>query len=58
MKQRKDLKVKAVIDFIGAAMTLIGLGGLGGATEGEGSFLIALAVFVTGFAIVLWGYQR
>ncbi len=58
MKKRKDLKVKMVIDCIGATLTFVGLGGLGGATEGHGSFLIATLTFAIGFGIVLWGYQR
>lgn len=55
---RRDLKVKKWIEMVGSAMTLIGLGGLGGASEGHGSFIIAVTVFAVGFGIVLWGYQR
>ena len=58
MKQRKDLKVKFVIDSIGVVLTFLGLGGLGGASEGHGSFIVAVTVFAIGFGIVLWGYQR
>lgn len=58
MKRRRDLKIKSVIDHAGALLALIGLGGIGGASEGHGSLLVALAIFIVGFSIVLWGYQR
>lgn len=55
---RKDLKVKKWIDALGSAMALIGLGGLGGASEGEGFPIVAVIVFSIGFGICLWGYRR
>ena len=55
---RRDLKVKKWIDAVGAILTLIGLGGLGGAAEGEGLPVVATLTFAIGFAIVLWGYRR
>ena len=55
---RRDLKIKKWIEMLGSAMTLIGLGGLGGAAEGQGMPIVAALVFSIGFAIVLWGYRR
>lgn len=55
---RKDLRVKRVIDAVGAMMALVGLGGIAGASEGQGNIVVAVTVFVVGFSIVLWGYQR
>lgn len=55
---RKDLRVKRWIEMLGAVLTLIGLGGLGGATEGEGLPIVATLTFAIGFAIVLWGYEK
>ena len=55
---RRDLKVKKWVEALGSVMTLIGLGGLGGAAEGQGMPIVAVLTFSIGFAIVLWGYQR
>ena len=55
---RRDIRVKRWIESLGSAMTLLGLGGLGGAADGHGSMIIATAFFVIGFSIVLWGYQK
>ena len=55
---RNDLKVKKWIDAVGAVMALVGMGGMAGAAEGQGNILVAIAVFVIGFSIVLWGYQK
>lgn len=55
---RRDLKVKKWVEALGSVMTLIGLGGLGGAAEGQGMPVVATLTFAIGFAIVLWGYQR
>ena len=55
---RKDLRVKRWLENIGAVMTLVGLGGLGGASEGQGMPIVATLTFAVGFAIVLWGYKR
>ena len=55
---RKDLKAKKWIDVAGAVMAFIGLGGLAGATEGQGSAIVAIVVFSVGFGICLWGYRR
>ena len=57
-KRRTDLKIKKWIDALGATMALLGMGGMAGAAEGEGDLVIAIGVFVIGFAIVLWGYQK
>ena len=55
---RRDLRVKKWIDAIGATTALLGLAGMGGAAEGQGNIVVAVAVFVVGFSIVLWGYKR
>lgn len=55
---RRDIKFKNVVNAIGTIAFLIGLAGLGGACEGEGSFLIASIVFGIGFGLSLWGYTR
>lgn len=46
--QRLDVKLRILIDTIGATLTLLGLGGLAGASEGQGSFIISLLVFLAG----------
>lgn len=55
---RRDLKAKKWIDAFGSMASLIGLGGIAGAAEGQGNLIVAITVFCIGFAIVLWGYQR
>ena len=55
---RKDLKVKKWIDAAGAVLAYVGLSGIAGAAEGEGNLVVAIAVFIVGFSICLWGYQR
>lgn len=55
---RKDLKIKKVIDLIGAALAIVGFAGIAGATEGEGNPIIAIVVFAIGFGICLWGHER
>ena len=57
-KQRTDLKVRLVLDVIGATFTWLGIAGIAGATEGQGSFAIAVVVFLIGMAEVAWSYQR
>ena len=39
-------------------MALLGLAGLAGASEGQGSVIVALTVFGIGMLEVLWSYQR
>ena len=55
---RRDLKIKKLIDALGCAMALLGLGGIGGACEGEGFPIVAVLVFSIGFGICLWGIRR
>jgi len=55
---RKDLKIKKIIDGIGAVMAIVGFAGLAGATEGEGNPIVAILVFSIGFGICLWGHER
>ena len=55
---RRDLKIKKVVESVASIMALIGLGGIAGAAEGQGNMIIAIGVFVIGFSVVLWGYQR
>lgn len=57
-KQRTDLKVRLVLDVIGATLTWLGIAGIAGASEGEGSMTVALVVFIIGLAEVAWSYQR
>ena len=57
-KKRLDLKVRMVLDTVGATMALLGLAGMAGAAEGQGNIVIAIAVFLAGFAEVIWSYQR
>lgn len=57
-KKRLDLKVRMVLDTLGATMALLGLAGMAGAAEGQGNIVIAIAVFLAGFAEVIWSYQR
>ena len=56
--QRRDLMFRMVLDCLGATMALLGLAGIAGATEGQGSWFVALAVFGIGMIEVLWSYQR
>lgn len=39
--------------FMGAICFLLGIGGLGGACEGQGSFLVSAIVFVIGLTLSL-----
>ena len=55
---RRDLRVKKWIENLGSVMALLGLGFIGGAAEGRGNLVVAIAIFVVGFSIVLWGYER
>lgn len=55
---RRDLKIKKWIDALGCVMALVGLGGIGGACEGEGFPIVAVLVFSIGFGICLWGIHR
>jgi hypothetical protein len=57
-KKRLDLKVRMLLDTLGATMALVGLGGMAGASEGQGNMVLAIAVFLLGFAEVIWSYQR
>lgn len=47
-----------LMNAMGAVMFLVGLGGLAGACEGEGSFLIAAVVFAIGLGISWLGFVR
>ena len=55
---RRDLRVKKWIENIGSMVALIGLGCMGGASEGQGNLIVAITIFIIGFSIVLWSYQR
>lgn len=57
-RKRTDLKIRLLLDSIGAICTLIGIGGLAGAAEGRGGFLAALTVFAIGATEVLWSNFR
>ena len=57
-EKRRDLKIRMVLDTLGATMALLGLAGMAGAAEGQGNIVIAIAVFLAGFAEVIWSYQR
>ena len=56
--QRRDLRIRMIMDCIGSTMALLGLAGLAGASEGQGSVIVALIVFGAGMTEVLWSYQR
>lgn len=56
--KRRDLKVRMVLDILGATFTWLGIGGLAGASEGEGKLIVALIVFLIGATEVVWSYQR
>ena len=61
MKQRQkraDLKVRIALDIFGATCSLVGLGGLAGATEGEGKVVVALIIFLVGMVEVAWSYSH
>lgn len=49
---------KGVLSSTGAMAFIVGLAGLGGACEGQGSFLIAAIVFSVGIGLSLMGYQK
>lgn len=51
-------KVKGVISCTGATLFLIGMGGLAGACDGEGSFLISAIVFAAGIGLCMAGYMK
>lgn len=55
---RRDIRIKRWIETAGSVLALVGLGGLGGACEGEGLPIVAVLTFSIGFAICLWGYRR
>jgi uncharacterized membrane protein YtjA (UPF0391 family) len=55
---RRDIRIKKWIDAFGGVTALLGLSGIAGAAEGEGNIVVAITVFIIGFSIVLWGYQR
>ena len=55
---RRDLRLKKWIENFGSIVALIGLGSMGGAAEGQGNLIVAIAVFIIGFSIVMWGYQK
>lgn len=57
-KERIDLKVRMVLDSLGAMFSLLGIAGIAGAAEGEGSLTVALVVFIIGLAEVVWSYER
>lgn len=56
--QRRDLRIRMILDCIGSTMALLGLAGLAGASEGQGNVIVALIVFGAGMTEVLWSYQR
>jgi len=56
--KRRDLKVRMVLDILGATFTWLGIGGLAGAAEGEGKAIVAMIVFLIGVTEVVWSYQR
>ena len=56
--KRKDIRFKNWVYVIGAIMTLLGLGGLGGMAEGEGSAIVAILTFSIGMGCVFWSYER
>ena len=39
------------LEGIGALMFILGLGGMGSACEGQGSFMVAAVVFAIGFGL-------
>lgn len=57
MRERRDLRIKKIIDVIGAILFVLGLAGLGGAAEGQGNIIVASIVFALGFGLTIWGYQ-
>ena len=57
-KQRKDIRFKNLVYTIGAIMTFVGLGGLGGMAEGEGRAIVAILFFSIGLASVIWSYEK
>ena len=56
--KRRDIRFKNWVYVIGSIMTLLGLGGLGGMAEGEGSAIVAILFFSVGLASVIWSYER
>ena len=48
MKREKRLQLE---EGIGALMFILGLGGMGSACEGQGSFMVAAVVFAIGFGL-------
>lgn len=46
--------INKVYMYLGALMFVLGLGGMGSACEGQGSFLISAIVFAAGLALSLF----
>ena len=47
-----------IMELIGGWLFVLGLGGMGSACEGQGSFMISAIVFSIGFGICLFDYMR
>lgn len=45
-------------EILGGILFVIGLGGMGSACEGQGSFMIAAIVFSIGFGLCLANYMK
>lgn len=52
------IRVKNYISIIGGLAFVLGLAGLAGAAEGEGSFMVAAVVFSIGFGMCLLGFKK
>lgn len=50
--------IDKVLFYAGAIMFLMGIGGLGGACEGQGSYLISSVVFIIGFSCSLYEFVK
>lgn len=50
--------MRLIKDIIECTAFLTGIGGLAGACEGQGSFLISLIVFAVGFGMCLYDMKR
>lgn len=50
--------IDKIMFYVGAILFLVGIGGMAGACEGEGSFFIAAVVFATGLGISCYEFVR
>lgn len=50
--------MRLIKDIIECTAFLTGIGGLAGACEGQGSFLVSLIVFAIGFGMCLYDMKR